>query len=349
MRVAQCIRSDAFAGAERYVTNLAAGLAAEGCEVVVIGGHPDRMTATLDPAGVEWRPASTTAEVLRRLVAARPFDLVHAHMTAAEVAAVLATPALRAPVVATRHFALHRGSNGASRLVGRFVTTRLSAQLAVSRYVAERTEGPCTVVAPGTLTRVRHPGSPPRQPVVLLAQRLEPEKRTDLGLQAWQRSGLGEAGWSLWIAGRGRERAALEVLAAELGIGGSCTFLGERSDIDQLLSQASIFLAPRPDEPYGLSVVEAMAAGLPVVAAAGGGHLETVGRAEGAALYQPADTAEAGRLLAALAGDAVRRAAYGATLQGLHARCFTIGGQVAATLEIYRGLLPAPAPTAARR
>jgi glycosyltransferase involved in cell wall biosynthesis len=348
MRVAQCIRSDAFAGAERYVTNLAGGLTAAGCEVVVIGGHADRMGLALAPAGVLWLPATTTSGVVRRLIAARPFDIVHAHMTAAELAAVLAAPLVRAPVVATRHFAQRRGSSVPTRLIGRIVTPRLAAQLAISRFVANRTEGPCTVVPPGTAVHTLASPEAPRQPVVLLAQRLQPEKRADLGLRAWSGSGLADRGWKLWIAGDGHERSALEALAAQLGVAGSCSFLGERSDIDDLLLQASIFLAPRPDEPYGLSVVEAMAAGTAVVAASGGGHLETVGLVPGAALYAPEDTEEAGRLLAALAGDPVRRARYGTALRDVHRRWFTIDEQVAATLAVYDGLLSAPAPAGSR-
>jgi glycosyltransferase involved in cell wall biosynthesis len=343
VRVAQCVRSDAFAGVERYVTNLAGGLAAAGCEVVVIGGKADRMGPVLDPAGVRWLPATTTSGVVRRLIAARPFDIVHAHMTAAELAAVLAAPVLGAPIVATRHFAQHRGSSGPARLTGRLITPRLAAQLAISRFVADRIEGPCTVVPPGTAVRSWVPEASTRQPVVLLAQRLEPEKRADLGLRAWGRSGLADQGWKLWIAGDGRERSALEALATDLGVAESCAFLGERSDIDELLVQASIFLAPRPDEPYGLSVVEAMAAGVAVVAAGGGGHLETVGLAAGAALYAPDNTAEGGQLLAALAGDPGRRARYGGALRDVHARRFTIGEQVTATLAVYEGLLSVPA------
>jgi glycosyltransferase involved in cell wall biosynthesis len=81
---------------------------------------------------------------------------------------------------------------------------------------------------------------------------------------------------------------------------------------------------------------------LPVVAAAGGGHLETVGRAVGATLYDPTDTGEAGRLLAALAADPARRARYGADLRELHRRAFTVENQVTATLDVYRTLLLTP-------
>jgi glycosyltransferase involved in cell wall biosynthesis len=141
------------------------------------------------------------------------------------------------------------------------------------------------------------------------------------------------------VAGDGSEREGLEALAAGLGVSDSCEFLGARADVEGFQRRAAILLAPRPDEPFGLSVVEAMAAGTPVVAAAGGGHLETVGQCPGAVLYPPRDTAGAGRLLAELAADPARRACYGEALRATHRRAFLVEPQVRATLDLYRAVL----------
>jgi glycosyltransferase involved in cell wall biosynthesis len=338
LNVAQVVCTDAFAGVERYVTTLSSGLAASGCTVLVIGGQADRMTAALAPSGVEWESGGTVPRALRRLLRRRHVDIVHAHMTAAELTAVLASPFTRAPIVATRHFAQPRGSSLPARLVGRLVTPRLAAQLAISHYVAGLTEGGSVVVAPGTPARPVGPPSSTREQVVLVAQRLEPEKRTDLALEVWQRSGLAEQGWLLEVAGDGQEREDLERLAARLGVTDSCRFLGAIPDLDPLYRRASVLLAPRPDEPFGLSVIEAMATGLPVVAAAGGGHLETVGVTPGAALYPPDDAVAAGQLLAELASDATRRDSYGKALRMVQQAEFSADRQVAATLDVYRGL-----------
>lgn len=333
--VVHVVCTDAFAGVERYVTTLARTQDARGLRVQVLGGSGERMPAELAGSGVRWAPAPTpvcAAAALRAHAGAR---LVHAHMTAAELAAVAAA---RAPVVATRHFADHRGSSAVGRTVGRYVAPRLAAQVSISAFVADRVEGPSTVVHPGVPTVPRSAGAG-RRPMVLMAQRLEAEKRTDLGLRMWAASGLADDGWQLLVAGTGAQRGSLEALAAALGVAASCRFLGARSDMDALLSCAAVFLAPRPDEPYGLSVVEAMAHGTPVVAARGGGHEETVGAADGAVLVPAEAPRTAGALLARLARDPDRRAAYGEELRALQQRRFGLEAHADGIDAVYRAVL----------
>ncbi|MFF1529916.1 glycosyltransferase family 4 protein [Cellulomonas sp. NPDC058312] len=344
--VVHVVCTDAFAGVERYVTTLARTQDARGLRVHVLGGSADRMPAELAGSGVRWAAAPTP---LRAAAALRRLDtrLVHAHMTAAELAAVTAA---RAPVVATRHFADRRGSSVVGRAVGRYISPRLAAQVAISAFVAGRVEGASTVVHPGvpTVPRATESGvGTPRRPVVLMAQRLEAEKRTDVALRMWAASGLADAGWELHLAGTGALAAELEALAAELGVAHATRFLGARSDMDALLSSASIFFAPRGDEPYGLSVVEAMAHGTPVVAGRGGGHSETVGAADGAVLVPPDDVAAAGAALAALARDPERRAAYGEELRAVQAHRFDLDTHADGIAAVYAAALGAPLAPAA--
>ena len=72
----------------------------------------------------------------------------------------------------------------------------------------------------------------------------------------------------LWIAGDGEERAALERLAAELGLGPRVRFLGPlpHPEVLGLLEHAALGIVPSREEPYGIVVVEAQALGVPVVA-----------------------------------------------------------------------------------
>lgn len=337
LRVVQVVCTGAFAGVERYVTTLAAGLADRGCELVVLGGGPpERMRASLVESGVQWMGAGSVVDALVNLLRRRHVDLIHAHLTAGELAAVVGSAALRAPVVTTRHVAKRRGSSTPARFVGRLLTRQITMEVAISRYVARAVEGVSTVIYPGTPLRADASPADAREPVVLVAQRLQPEKRTDLAIETWRQSGLAAEGWRLWLAGDGEHLCQLKELAAGLGVTTSCEFLGDRDDVESLQERAAIVLAPRPDEPLGLSVLEAMAAGTPVVAAAGGGHLESVGECPGAVLYPPFDTRLAGRLLRELAFDPGRRTRYGRALQATQRRVFSIDRQVTDTFDVYR-------------
>jgi glycosyltransferase involved in cell wall biosynthesis len=80
----------------------------------------------------------------------------------------------------------------------------------------------------------------------------------------------------LEIAGDGAERFALEQLAASLQLENHVKFLGEIHDIPSLLCRASLFVLPSRTEGISLTILEAMASGLPVVATSVGGNPEVV-------------------------------------------------------------------------
>jgi glycosyltransferase involved in cell wall biosynthesis/GT2 family glycosyltransferase len=310
LRIVHVVTTDAFAGVERYICQVANGLRARGHDVDVVGGAPERMRAELDPA-VNHRPAGSLLAGTRALASLRHDDLVHVHMTAAEACAFLARPVNRAPVVATRHFAAERGSTALNRVLARFTSRPIAAEIAISEFVAASVQGKTTLIPNGVPDRP--PASLEGHRVVML-QRLDEEKAPDVGIRAWAASGLGDRGWELVVAGSGVLRPGLERLASELGCASTVNFAGQVADTDGLLASSSMILAPAPAEPFGLSVVEAMSHGLPVVAAAGGAHVETVGDA--GALFPPGDVTAAAALLSRLADDRAERQAMGAALRG---------------------------------
>jgi glycosyltransferase involved in cell wall biosynthesis len=242
------------------------------------------------------------------------------------------------PVVSTRHFASPRGTRPLTRLVTRWGTRRIDGQIAVSQFVADHVDGASTVVLSGVRPEPDRVAAADRQPVVLVAQRLEREKHTDVAVRAFAAAGLANGGWRLAIAGDGAHRDELEDLVASLRLGEAVEFLGHRRDMWELMRSASVLLAPRPDEAFGLSVVEAMARGLPVVAAGSGAHLETVGSAPGAAMFEPDDPDDAARLLRELADSPEERESYGARLQVVQRERFTVEQQALRTDPVYREL-----------
>ncbi|MFP3714111.1 glycosyltransferase family 4 protein [Puerhibacterium sp. TATVAM-FAB25] len=334
MRILHAVRSDGFAGVERHVARLARGQAAAGETVVVVGGEPAAMARELD--GVAHLPAASMPDVaaaLRRH--GRRADVVHVHMTAAEVAAGLALWSPHPAVVATRHFARPRGSGPTGPLVAATARRPLRAQIAISHYVARHVDGPTTVVHPGV--DVAEQDAEAREPVVLVLQRLEPEKATDVALRAFAASGVAAEGWRLRVAGAGSREPALRRLAERLGL--DVEFLGHHRDAPALLRTAGILLAPCPVEGLGLSVLEAMAHGLPVVAADAGGHTELLAGLDPRALFPAGDSDAAAHHLRALADDEVGRWAYGAAAAHRQRTRFTLADQVAATGAVYQGVL----------
>lgn len=264
---------------------------------------------------------------------------MHAHMTAGEAAAVLSPRTRHSALVVTRHFAAPRGGSALGRVAAPLIRRRAAAQIAISDYVARSIDGASRVIYPGVPSAPDRAADAPRDPTVLVAQRLEPEKRTEDAVRAFAASGLSDAGWLLVIAGSGSQDRVLRELADALGVSGATRFLGHRGDVPELMAKASILLATCDVEGLGLSVLEAMALGLPVVASSAGAHLETVGRVDEDALYPPGDSQTAGELLGALAASPDRRHAYGSRLQQLQRQRFSIAAQAEQTEALYRSLL----------
>ncbi len=332
LRIVQVVRSDAFAGVERYMCQVADLLASRGHQVVVVGGDPERMRVELGKR-VEHVPASSVGQAVRALLGRRDADIVHAHMTAAETAAWLAHPVQRAPIVATRHFASDRGSSAPARMLSRLVSRSISSDIAISRFVADSIAGPSVLLYSGVPNREQ---SPLDAPTVVMLQRLTTEKAPSVGVLAWSESGLASMGWRLVLAGGGGLHDELVAQARRLGVSESVDFVGLVADTDRLLDRSSIVLAPAPGEPFGLSVVEAMAHGVPVVAAAGGAHLETVG--DDGLLFPPGDASSAARALVELATDRGHRLEVGAALRRRQRRLFSLIDHVDSLEQLYRDL-----------
>jgi glycosyltransferase involved in cell wall biosynthesis len=332
LHVVHVVCSEAFAGVERYVLETSREMRAQGCRVTVVGCGRESVGIPLQRDGVDWLPGARPADAFRALRRIEDIDVIDTHMTKADFVGASVGFVRRIPVVSTRHFAAPRGRGGVNGALGGMLRGAFTRQIAISRFVAEHIEGPSTIVHNG-VADVPNVDDAAREPFVLVLQRLEAEKRTDVALRAWASAEIPEP-WRLVVAGQGSESSRLRQLARELGVAASVDFVGFRSDVSSLLSRASALVASPPLEPLGLSVLEAMAHGLPVVAAGGGGHVETVGGVDGAALFPPDDVAAAARALTELIGDARRRRDYGARLRERQRASFSLPAQTTATLEV---------------
>jgi glycosyltransferase involved in cell wall biosynthesis len=158
-------------------------------------------------------------------------------------------------------------------------------------------------------------GAAPDATVILIASRFERWKGHLELLEA--ASGL-NGNWTMWIAGapqRGDEQEYARDLAARIahpGLIGRVRLLGHRRDVPRLLRGADVLCQPNTaPEPFGIVFVEALAAGVPVVATAAGGALEIV-TADCGLLVPPGDVSSLRAALQDLVLDPERRRALGA-------------------------------------
>lgn len=141
--------------------------------------------------------------------------------------------------------------------------------------------------------------TPEDVPLVLALGRLHPNKGFDILLEALARAPR----IYLWLAGAGPEREALQKKAAALEIMDRVRFLGWRDDAPDLLAACDMLVAPSRIEPLGNTIIEAWAAGKPVIASQSAGPGELIENGENGLLVAIGDADALARAMTALAGD----------------------------------------------
>jgi len=141
------------------------------------------------------------------------------------------------------------------------------------------------------------------------------------------------------LAGEGPERESLEALAAQLGIGERVRFLGRRDDVPQLLAACDVFALPSLYEGSSLAVLEAMAAGAPVVSSAIGGTDELIEDGSSGLLVPPGDAEALAAALRRLLGDPELRVSLADRARERVERDLTRERMAARVTGVYRELL----------
>lgn len=314
-------------GAERHVVDLAAALRRKGHEVAVACSAAGELSDLLGAANVplrvlldrlvKRRVSVTYTRRLRRLVKEQRFDLVHAHIYASAAASALATLGTGVPLVVTEH------TEGAwqgrrAHLVSRLIYRRARRMIAVSSPIRERLierDGvhpkkisliPNAVI-PASDTNPGASGALPDEwqegPLIGAVARLQPEKGISNLLKAAARVSPSCPEARFLIIGDGPLREELLRLADRLGLRERVRFLGHRADARALIGLLDVLVVPSLTEGTPLIVLEAMAAGVPVVASAVGGIPDQVRQDKEGLLVPPDDTAALGDALLELLQD----------------------------------------------
>ncbi|HTM01127.1 MAG TPA: glycosyltransferase [Candidatus Omnitrophota bacterium] len=181
-------------------------------------------------------------------------------------------------------------------------------------------------------------GIAPDEVLAIQIAALAPHKSQTTLLQAAAAAAGAAPRLRVWIAGEGALREALLVEHRSLGLGERVRFLGFREDVVPLLRAADLFVLSSYLEGLGTSVLDAMAAGLPVVGTAVGGVPEIVESEATGLLVPPRDPGALAAAMARLSADPALRAAMGARGRE-RARAFSADRTAALTRALYEELL----------
>ncbi|MEW5913773.1 MAG: glycosyltransferase [Thermodesulfobacteriota bacterium] len=302
---------------------------------------------------------------LVRLLRSQGVQVIHAHNQGAMLYAGLAGLLSGRPMVATRHgtsrWAADRPADTSyrllSRLVGRLARVTVCVgrdSLRVAREVDRLPERRLRLIYNGVDPdlfphgpQVREQarcelGLPAGAPLVLSVGRLSPEKDQAGLLRACALLRERFPELRLIILGEGGERPALTALATELGLGQALALPGNRDDVPRYLAAADVFTLSSLSEGISVSLLEAMAAGLPVVATLVGGNPEVV--QDGASgLLVPARSPEAlAQALGRVLSEPELAAALGQAARERVQAHFSLRRMMQEYADIYRQLAAGP-------
>lgn len=255
-----------------------------------ISAHIKQLHQGLGPLGVEVALAPpvhagpSAALKIARELKRNKYDLVHCHGFQGSAVGRIAANYARIPAIVTIHNTLQVSgiTNMCARLTESWLQKRTAFWVTVSSYL--RNYAWRVLGVPGSKTQVITNGIdvpehlPPwcNKPVLGIVARLIPAKGVDVFLRAVQLLHPEIPDLRAVIIGDGPARGQLQALSRELGVENVVSFLGHCSDVPNRLLKTAIFVLPTRCEGLGISIMEAMAMGVPVIATNVGGVPELI-------------------------------------------------------------------------
>jgi len=312
-RVVHVINHLGWGGAENLVRGMARHLERRGWEVTICAlSEPVYDAGSLDVRALGARGVWDFAawRRLRRMLRQLRPEVVHLHLLWSELWGAAAARGLGARVVITGHCTHDaRATSGAARLCSRFAARTASATIAISTSVAEYRARCCgdspdrmqvihNGVEPGECAAADEReaarsklGLPRAGKVVGAVARLHWVKGLDTFLAGAALLARWHRELRFMVVGGGPQAGELRDLASRLGLDGRVLFTGELSaeGVRQALAAMDLFVLPSVREGLGIAVIEAMAAGLAVVASDCEGIAEVIEEGRDALLFPPGD------------------------------------------------------------
>lgn len=307
----------------------------------------------LDPR----RYARSGREIVKLLRDGR-FDILHAHSSKAGGLARLAARAAGVPAVYTPHCYAFVGPQPAARRIAAQTVERMLAPLtAATICVADEERRVALGARIGDPSRLHvvHNAAPAcaagaepdpdldafaaAGPVAGVLTALRPQKAVGDFLAAAPLvfARLPEA--RLAVVGNGPERSALEEHARQLGLDDRLRFFDFRHPASSQLVSFDVFVLPSLWEAFPISVLEALACGVPQVATTVGGTGEAVADGETGLLCPPGDPGALADAIVSLLSDSAMRARMSEASRARHSALFTLDRMAAETAAVYDSVL----------
>jgi glycosyltransferase involved in cell wall biosynthesis len=357
-------RAEPIGGAQIHVRDMAEAMQRRGHAVIVLTGGEGHFTEDLRARQIEtvvldhltvpirpWQDLRALRELRAALEAFGP-DLVAAHSAKAGVIGRMAARLLGVPVIVTTHgWSFTTGVPPLKAFVYRWIE-RVTGPFGADRTITVSEYDRQLALRAGILSESRmvtvHNGIPDMPPALradpsrtpprmVMVARFGAQKDHPTLLRAL--AGLRDLPWQLDLVGEGPLLSQTRTLAAGLGLEDRVHFLGQRMDVDRILANAQVGLLITNWEGFPLSILEAMRAGLPVVASGVGGVTESVIDGE-TGYVVPAGGVEVLReRLRRLLTDPALRVALGQRGRAVYEQHFALDQAVSKTIAVYESVL----------
>ena len=368
MRILQICSAREIGGGERHLADLANNLATRGHEMfgAIVPGSPLRSAlssvASENIIELPMRNALSVRSGLRlaRLVREWRIEIVHAHVARDYPLAALAAGRAGARLVLTRHvlFPLSK--------IHRLTLRRTSRVIAVSEAVADGLRAQNIFPADKIITihngidvkRFELESSGTGVPPVNHGQDAHATRRQRVGMighlapikgqEEFIRAAAIVCGTrkdvDFIIVGEdktrdGENRANIEKLISDLDLGDRVQLTGWMDDVASLLGTLDLFVSPARSEPFGLTIIEAMAAGVPVIATASEGAREIIDGAASGRLVPVGDVEALAKAIADVLGDANERERLAHNARAVVNSKFTLDRMVDRTELLFREVI----------
>lgn len=356
-------KADEIGGAQIHVRDLARRLHNDGKKVTVIVGEDGALVRQLKELHISVRivenlvrqisPLNDIKAIfnIRKIIKDNSPDIIGLHSSKAGIVGRLAACRLNIPVVFTAHgWAFAEGISDKKRKLFIFIEKILSPFLDKIITVSEQDKKLALDlgVASSEKQVVIHNGMPDitikrkdysdsTKVRLISVARFSEQKDHETLFHALKL--ISTDNWTLTLVGKGPKLENIKKLASDLNIANNILFLGERDDVDNLLSESDVFCLITNWEGLPLSIIEAMRASLPVVATDVGGVSELVEHKKTGLLHSPKNIQELANILDTIINDSDLRYKLGNAGRVKYQNNFTFEHMYYATIDEYNKLI----------